>query len=246
MKLHRRTIAIVALVSLTGLSALAAEKTKRPAENQQAVKQALSEFNSLIGGWKGVGQPKRGSTRGAWIEKAEWVWNFDKGTTSIHYNIPKGKLLTSAVLTFDPKQKLYKLQGNFADKTARSYQGKLAGNKLVLESQAAKGDDVYRITLTRLNPKRTLVLHERQRASRGFFIRIAEVGYTREGTSLAVAGAGEPECVVTGGKGTMQVSYKGQTYYVCCSGCRQAFEDDPEGIIAEYKQMLAERKKKKS
>ena len=36
-------------------------------------KQALAALQSFIGGWKGVGQPKRGSTAGAWTEQAEWV-----------------------------------------------------------------------------------------------------------------------------------------------------------------------------
>ena len=58
-----------------------------------------------------------------------------------------------------------------------------------------------------------------------------------------VEGAGDKECVVTGGKGTMAVSFKGQTYYVCCSGCKQAFDDDPEGVIAEYKARVAKRAK---
>ena len=39
----------------------------------------------------------------------------------------------------------------------------------------------------------------------------------------------------------MAVSYKGQTYYVCCSGCRDAFHEDPERYIKEYNA----RKKKK-
>jgi YHS domain-containing protein len=73
---------------------------------------------------------------------------------------------------------------------------------------------------------------------------VAEVGYTREGTSLAVEGFGELECIVTGGKGTMAVSYQGKTYYVCCSGCKQAFDDDPAGIIAAYEKKVAERKAK--
>ena len=32
----------------------------------------------------------------------------------------------------------------------------------------------------------------------------------------------------------MPVMHKGKTYYVCCTGCRDAFNDDPEGILAEY------------
>ena len=36
------------------------------------------------------------------------------------------------------------------------------------------------------------------------------------------------------------VSYKGRDYWVCCSGCKAAFEEDPEKWIAR----AAERDKK--
>ena len=101
------------------------------------------------------------------------------------------------------------------------------------------------MTITPLSQKRLLVLHEKRREGSSFGTRIAEIGYTRSGTRLAVEGSDGPECIVTGGLGTIKVAHKGETYYVCCTGCRQAFEDDPEGTIAEYKQRLAERKEKK-
>ena len=50
-------------------------------------------------------------------------------------------------------------------------------------------------------------------------------------------------CIVTEGKGTSKVSYKGKTYWVCCSGCRDAFLDDPEGVLADARQRANERKK---
>ncbi|MFQ5732986.1 MAG: YHS domain-containing protein [Planctomycetaceae bacterium] len=210
-----------------------------------AQRRALEKFNSLIGGWRGVGMPRRNSTRGAWIETAEWVWSFQDGKTAIVYVVKNGKQLQSARLTFDEKTKRYNLSAKFANKIARRYTGRIAGKKLVLDSAADKNGAVYRITITRLNEKRTLVLHERRRAKATQFFRIAEVGYTRKGTSLAVAGAGGPECVVTGGKGTTRVTYKGKTYYVCCSGCKQAFDDDPEGVLADYRGRVAARKKKR-
>lgn len=52
------------------------------------------------------------------------------------------------------------------------------------------------------------------------------------------------ECVVTGGLGTMPVTFEGQTYYVCCTGCRDYFNDGPAKVLAEYRQRLEERKKK--
>jgi YHS domain-containing protein len=40
---------------------------------------------------------------------------------------------------------------------------------------------------------------------------------------------------VTGGLGKIQVSFGGNTYYVCCTGCRDAFNENPAKMIAEYK-----------
>lgn len=209
------------------------------------VQAALEEFNGLIGGWRGAAQPVRGSNKGAWTEKAEWVWEIKKDAVAIIYQIKDGKALTEARLTYDPKQKLFHFAANLADKTSREYTGKLDGNKLILDSAADQEGLVHRVTITQLNEKRTLVLFEKRPAAGDRFSRVVEVGYTREGTSLAVEGAGEPECIVSGGKGTMQVSYKGKTYYVCCTGCRDAFNDDPEGIIAEAAARAEKKKKSK-
>ena len=46
-------------------------------------------------------------------------------------------------------------------------------------------------------------------------------------------GESYPLCVVTEGRGTIQGSYKGKTYWVCCSGCHDQFNDDPESVHAE-------------
>jgi YHS domain-containing protein len=208
-------------------------------------KEALASFNELIGDWRGVGMPRRGSAVGAWSETALWVWEFTDKTPAILYEVKDSQLLKTARLTWDAEKKQFRLKASLADDSTREYVGKLdEANKLVLESPADDAGNSHRITVTQLNEKRTLVLHE-QRTGQGLFRRVAEVGYTRAGTSLAVEGAGELECVVTGGKGTMPVSYQGKTYYVCCSGCKQAFDDDPAGIIAEYEKKVAARKAKK-
>ena len=49
-------------------------------------------------------------------------------------------------------------------------------------------------------------------------------------------------CVVTGGLGKIAVAYKGQTYYVCCSGCKDAFEENPEKILKEFEARKAKKK----
>ena len=52
------------------------------------------------------------------------------------------------------------------------------------------------------------------------------------------------ECVVTGGAGTIMVTYKGQSYWVCCTGCRDLFNEDPEKVLAEYRARKETEKKK--
>ena len=224
------TVAVVLPLTLFVVSAdeQKAARTNADAKSRAAQKAALEKFNSLIGGWRGVGMLKRRSTRGAWIETAIWIWEFKKGEVGIRYVVKKGKLLERALLTFDPKTGRYRLRANFTGKIQRDYAGKLNGTRLVLLSPPDKKGDVYRMTVTRLNEKRTLVLHEKRRGNRGAFRRVAEVGYTRQGTSLAVAGNDGPECVVTGGRGTSQVTYKGKTYYVCASARHTKFMAEPQ------------------
>jgi YHS domain-containing protein len=65
------------------------------------------------------------------------------------------------------------------------------------------------------------------------FLRIAEIGYTRAGSSFGNIAQGR-ECILTGGLGTIEVTHNGKTYYVCCTGCRDYFNANPEQTIAEY------------
>src|SRR5437773_6908504 len=78
------------VVALFGISlavvALADDKSKTggskdgPADSDSraAIQEALSDLNSLVGGWRGVGQPVRNSNKGSWTETAEWVWEIKK------------------------------------------------------------------------------------------------------------------------------------------------------------------------
>ena len=92
---------------------------------------------------------------------------------------------------------------------------------------------------------RLVMLLERKSAISDRYARIAEVGYTRKGSEFG-KGSSQPECVVTGGLGTIQVTFEGQMYFVCCAGCRDLFEQKPAEILAEYRERKeAERKKKK-
>ncbi len=68
------------------------------------------------------------------------------------------------------------------------------------------------------------------------------MGATKEGADFAKASGNE--CVVTGGSASIAVTHKGKTYYVCCSGCKEAFEENPEQILKEYAERKTREKKK--
>lgn len=237
--LSRFAACAVVLVSSVVLLAAPPQADKSP----KPAKEALAQFNSLIGGWRGTAQPRRGSAAGSWRESAEWVWDFSQPVPAIRYVVTDGKLLKSVRITFDDKASLFRATADLPDGSTRDYTGKFDDDRLVLDSQPDAKQERHRLTITRLNDKRTIVLFEKKRANARAGVRVAEVGYTREGTRLAVEGGDGPECVVTGGKGTIAINYKGQTYYVCCSGCKQAFNENPEKILAEYQQRIEARNK---
>jgi YHS domain-containing protein len=60
-----------------------------------------------------------------------------------------------------------------------------------------------------------------------------ETGVTREGETLAAGSSTleQPKCIVTGGAATMTLTYQGRTFPICCTGCRDEFQDNPEKYI---------------
>ena len=55
----------------------------------------------------------------------------------------------------------------------------------------------------------------------------------QDGESLA-AGSSSSErekCIVTGGAATMTLTYQGRTFQICCTGCRDEFNENPEKYI---------------
>lgn len=213
-----------------------------PAAGRLAAQEALKPYGSLVGKWRGTGQPERGKVKGAWREEAAWAWKLSKQDAALAATIERGKYLKSLELRPGLQPKTYTLAAVLADGKSRTFQGSADGKKsLVLTAEGAGGDGVRRITLTPLHESRLLLkLEGRDPAGRSYH-QLGEVGYTRDGIAFA-AGESGPVCIVTEGRGSMTVSYKGKTYHVCCSGCRDLFNENPEAVLAE----AAERAREKS
>jgi hypothetical protein len=217
------------------------DKTDSKAADDKSSLAALQDF---IGVWKGVGQPRRGSTKGAWTEQADWAWKFDKGRAAIAFESPLGKFFKSGELRPGEKTGEFILIGTLPDgETRERYIGALNDEgRLVLQAQQPAEGRPSQISFRQVaEGARMLILFEQAVPGSETLARLAEVGYTRQGSGFGQGTTG-PECVVTGGYGSIAVQHNGKTYYVCCTGCRDLFNDDPEAVLADYRERKAKEK----
>ncbi len=223
-----------------------------PSSKLRADKEALAPLQGLVGKWKGSGFLRRGSATGSWREDTTWAWKFTEGRAYLEFSTPGARYLRKG--RFEATQESgqfalnVELPNEYGDALYRGTRNK--DDKLVLDLIKAerKGSPApARISLGLLvKGKRLVVLYEGQNAKSGRYYRLGEVGYTLSGTSIS-SGTGQPECVVTGGRGTLRVEHEGKSYTVCCKGCLEAFRDDPEAILAEWsKRRKEELERKKS
>lgn len=208
----------------------------------EEAKAKLAPLQEFVGDWKGVGQRERGKTDGSWIETASWAWKFDSGAASLVFSAADAKYLPSGILAPADRDGEFQLLVPTSDsKHQMAYIGQLVEGKLVLEADGPAEGLPSRITLRLLAEGKRLVALYETKSSSDRYVRLAEVGYTRVGSGFGRGSQG-PECIVTGGYGSMTVSYEGKTYPVCCTGCKDYFNEDPQRAIEEY---LARKQKEK-
>jgi hypothetical protein len=241
----KRHLAWFGLLLITTL--VAADDAAKDGPSAAVQKEQLAKMQALVGTWRGVGQPQRGSNKGSWIEGADWAWKFGEGGPSLAVKLDGGKYLSTGELRAADKADEYLLVAKSADgKSEHTYRGTRDkdGSLTLTADKPAEGMPA-RVSLRLVaSGDRMLVLLEKSSVGGSGFARLAEVGYTRKGSGFG-SGATGPECVVTGGFGSIEVTYNGQKYYVCCTGCRDYFNENPEEVLAEYKARKEEEKKKR-
>ena len=241
-----RSLLLVSLIAL-GALVLADDSPKSPEGGLETQKGQLAKLQALVGSWKGVAAPFRNSNKDAWAEKADWAWRFSEKSASLAVQIDGSKYFSSAELQLGKKAGDYLLVAKTADgKETIEYEGTLdKDEKLTLVAKNSPAGMPSRISFRFVAEKaRLIVLLEGPSTIGDGYTRLAEVGYTRKGSGFGQGSTG-PECVVTGGYGSIEVSYKGMKYYVCCTGCRDYFNDNPEEVLADYKARKEAEKAKK-
>jgi hypothetical protein len=243
-----------AVLGSAAVVAAQAPARSKPSETSDpiAIRQALKPMQIVVGRWRG------NTFRENTIHETSWAWDLksDPQHPALVMTSKKNPFFREARLTYEPDAKKYELTLADASGAKRVLEGKFTE-----EPKDVVGDDgrslqrTYELQFEQIEPKtgeRWRVTFDQQENNRLLFElakrrgtapfrRFDTVSEQREGTSFALTeeGYGEKTCVISGGLGTMTVSYKGRTYYVCCSGCKAAFEDDPEKWIAEYEKNKA-------
>jgi hypothetical protein len=202
-------------------------------------KDALQALQDFIGGWQGNGTSEKDRSE-IWKENANWSWRFKGADAYLIVETKQSKLFKGGELRFLPEKDRYQLTMKDKRDKTQVYEGELKKGSLILEGRDVETKSMNQIKLNTAGGGLRLILTISTKADgRTLFNKQFQVSYTKEGENLGAA-ARKNECVVTGGLGTMAVTYMGQTYYVCCGGCRDAFNENPAKIIKEY---LAKKKK---
>jgi hypothetical protein len=239
----RRFVALAFLMGLIGLvvPALAADKS----DNSEA-KEALKELQEFIGGWKGNGgpdKPRPGPRDPVWSENVSWSWHFKAEDAWLSMSIKDGKLFKSGELRYLPSKKVYQLTLTNKEDKKLVFEGKIEREVLKLQRVDAETKTTEQITMNTAAEGDRFIYHvAHKNKGTTFWKKDYLVACTREGVSLGKVDK-KNECVVSGGLGTMAITYKGETFYVCCSGCAEAFKENPEKYITEYKAKKAGKKK---
>lgn len=213
-------------------------------------REALKPFNLLVGSWKGTGVPDTvggSKTKEFWTETVRWTWQFQGDDAWLSAAFEKNPKWKSAELRYDTTKKQFALTIHTMDDRTITYRGDLTagqGKDQVLSLERTdETEGSERLVFTLLHHNRYLYRLDTKAPKAASYTRRFQVGVTKDGTNFAEVPKG-PECIVSGGTGTSRVVHNGKTYYVCCSGCRDAFKDNPEKFIKEYeaKQKDAEKK----
>lgn len=233
-------IALLILATIPGYGA----DTVKPL----APREALQPFNLLIGSWKGAGIPEGTPDerqKGHWNEKVAWSWQFKGDDAWLSVGFEEGKHFTKGELRYRADKNLFELNLTTTDKQNVIFQGVLKEKQLTLERVDESTKETQRILFTLLHHNRFVYRYEVKAADKTFFSKQYQVGATKVGVPFVEVGVSEKECVVSGGLGTIAVTHNGKTYYVCCTGCRDAFKETPDKFVKEFEEKLKKNDGKK-
>ncbi len=240
-------------ITLGGSSSATETKGDLPDEQKfDNVLEALKPLQIMLGKWGGTTFKKIGGFSS--VETLGWVWDLQSNPAqpALVMNAEKSRYYENARLTYLADKQKYQMTLTNKAGQKRIYEGTFS-----VPLKKVPGDDdpnimhtTYKLSLALVEPanekKRAQIILNQQNNNRYMFelydkrgesyARFDTINTRREGTSFAKSDSdyGTKTCVISGGLGTSQVTFQGRSYWVCCSGCRKAFDADPEKWIAKY------------
>lgn len=220
---------IIALAAFVLTSICVATALHALPDEGSLVPESLEPFEQLIGPWRVHGFLDADKIQG-WDEPTTWGWLFEKGKiVGMEVTFKHGKYFASAKLEPLESERQYRFSAVTAADKRVAYEGTLKGKKLTLVRKEGDSSAPDQVTLELLHDVRYQMLIEAKKSAT-LVKKIATIGATRADVRFGAASKEEqgPKCIITGAPGTSNVTHNGQTYYVCCSGCRAEFDHDPE------------------
>lgn len=233
----------------TSSSSGSGSSTQSTEQKIQSVIAKLQPLQILLGQWRGTTRREFENFKA--VDAHEWVWDLrtKPDQPALVMKSDKSPYIRTARLTWDVDGSKFQmtiqdgegkervLTGDFSepvseivgsdDKLHRVF--RLEFN----EGEDSANSEMWQLAFAQQENNRYL-LEVGKRRGKAAFARFDTVSTQREGTSFAISDSGyaEKTCIISEGLGTTEVMYKGRSYWVCCSGCKAAFEDDPETWIA--------------
>ena len=217
-------------------------------QNRRKVVAAMNALQVMLGSWKGTTNKEFGEFKA--LESPSWVWDFrsQPGQPALILKSEKSQYITEARLTYltdrdtyqmtakDKEGQTHTLEGQFAE-PVEEFEGddrRVHRKYKLLLTEVGDAKDALQLILNQQDNNRYLLEVERKRGSK--FTRVDTVGTQRDGSSFALNDTDYKDrtCVISAGLGTSQVSFNGKSYWVCCSGCKAAFDEDPARWVAEF------------
>lgn len=261
-----RTPSPVARLGWLTLAVLGSLGRGEPARSEETsnreIPAAWAPLEYLVGRWNGQAMPRDNASQRfrGWPESHTWAWVFTKGQpTGLSVAISGGKVLAGGKLTHDPARNRYRLDGTgpppgrarvVFEGGWRDGVGKvLVLDQVGLEGRSRPQQGRLRLTLwPNANFVRYTLRVDRREPGAVPFRPAIEVGLTREGETFAAGSSAleRPKCIVTGGAATMTLTYQGRIVPICCTGCRDEFQDNPEKYLQKAARLLPAQAEKKS
>lgn len=239
------------LNGVTGTSTDATDAGSKPDPEKQiqTIIAKLQPLQVLLGQWRGTTRREYENFKA--VDNHEWVWDLrskpDQPALTIQSD--KSPYIKTARLTWDTAQNKFVLTvvdpagitrdftGDFTDPVHEIVGSDDKLHKVFRlefdQNDSGDNSEVWQFAFAQQENNRYL-LEVSKRRGKANFARFDTVSTQREGTSFAVSDTGyaEKTCIISEGLGTMEVTYKGRSYWVCCTGCKAAFEEDPATWIA--------------